>query len=80
MDGTVVAMVQQPAGAGLRRAVWNLRSQPAGGRGGRGGGGAPVPPGRYTVSITAGDLNASTTATVQVPVALPRISGPNPRR
>jgi photosystem II stability/assembly factor-like uncharacterized protein len=46
-----------PATAGMHRWVWDLRGTATGGgrgRGGRGGGAPSMPPGRYTVRLTAG--------------------------
>jgi hypothetical protein len=79
-DGAVVRTLDAPGGAGIHRVVWDLRYEPPpaagfGGGGGEGGTGtalprsvaprAPhVPPGRYTVTLTAGDARA--TGTVEV--------------
>jgi photosystem II stability/assembly factor-like uncharacterized protein len=71
--GRSVFTSERPSGAGLQRVIWNLRVQtPGGGR----GGGAPVPPGEYSVTIESGGRTATQLATVKPPVALPRISGP----
>jgi hypothetical protein len=76
--GRLVFTAEQPAGTGLRRALWNLRVQPQqpAGRGGRGGGGVPAPPGNYTITLEAAGQTLTQTATVKPPVMLPRISGP----
>jgi len=76
-DGQTVFTQQVPAGAGMRRVLWNLRVQSggAGGRGGgRGGGGALAPAGTYQVTLESGGLTQSKPATVKPPVSLPRIS------
>jgi len=69
-----------PAAAGAHRFTWDMRhagpwSPPRGGRGGggRGGGGGPmVPPGTYTVRMTAGDWSASSTFELMMD---PRVAG-----
>jgi photosystem II stability/assembly factor-like uncharacterized protein len=76
-DGQTVFTQQVPAGAGMRRVLWNLRVQSggAGGRGGgRGGGGALAPAGTYQVTLESGGQIQSQSATVKPPVSLPRIS------
>jgi len=76
-DGQTVFTQQVPAGAGMRRVLWNLRVQSggAGGRGGgRGGGGALAPAGTYQVTLESGGQIQTRSATVKPPVSLPRIS------
>jgi photosystem II stability/assembly factor-like uncharacterized protein len=81
--GEVVYQTALEAGAGLRRAFWNLRVSAGGGRGGgrgagRGGGGgrggAEAAPGQYTVTLEAGGRTFTQPATVKPPVSLPRIA------
>ncbi|MHB8637105.1 MAG: WD40/YVTN/BNR-like repeat-containing protein [Fimbriimonadaceae bacterium] len=52
------------AEAGAHRFVWDLRNGPGRGSRRRGGGGVLVPPGRYTVTLTAGGHTSTQTLTV----------------
>jgi photosystem II stability/assembly factor-like uncharacterized protein len=83
--GEVVYTAKMEAGAGLRRAFWNLRvsagGAPGGGRGGRGGGrggaggGAVAPAGQYTVTLDIGGQQQAQPATVKPPVSPSRPGG-----
>jgi len=80
--GDVVYATKVDAGAGLRRAFWNLRvsTGSAAGRGGRGGGrgsggGAAASPGPYTVTLDAGGQQFSQPLEVKAAVPLPRPTG-----
>jgi hypothetical protein len=63
--GTVVSRMSPRGVAGVNRVTWNLSLDnpagvAAGGRGGRGGGGGvPALPGRYTATLTVGDVKMS---------------------
>ena len=60
--GALVRTLRAPATAGLRRAVWNLRTD----------GNQPAAPGKYTVSLEAAGPPVSQTVMVKEPVVLPR--------
>ena len=70
--GNVVRRLLGSGDAGLNSVVWNLDREGVsgvgggrGGRGGRGAGAPRVPPGNYTVVITAGGNTATGTIGVQ---------------
>jgi hypothetical protein len=74
-NGQTMFTAERQAASGLQRVIWNLRAADAGGRGGGRGGGAPVPSGKYTLTLESGGLTLTRPATVKPPVMLPRISG-----
>jgi hypothetical protein len=75
-SGRTLRTIQGTKRAGLNRVMWNLQAGPppgqapptgsgrGGGGGGRGGGGAPVDPGTYRVSLSAGGRTLTTAVTV----------------
>jgi photosystem II stability/assembly factor-like uncharacterized protein len=62
-SGATVRTLQQQAGTGLQRVLWNLRD----------GQNQQVAPGKYTVTLTAGGVRETREAVVKPDVVLPRL-------
>ncbi len=70
IKGDRMAQLNGPADRGINRMTWNMRSAPAGGRGGRGGGrgsftGPPLPAGNYRITVDVGGQQQTTTGTIR---------------